>query len=273
MARPSACPAPVIAQPAATAFPPPPPDAAKEELRSVRIGIAGPPKAGNVWLKCILGTVYDLKPLGPKETPERPRFPLFKEWVDGGNFPDGTIFHQHYDYSEELVDAVDAAGAHTVTIVRDPYDTFVSSYFTIQQHADSDRRKGRRSDLLLNKPLDHPDVLQYLRDGGFRSNMVRAKEWIESGRTVVVRYEALHRDPVAELTRVTEQLGSVPVAKLEHAVDTCSAENMRKSGGGKSKHVRVAKVGDSRDRLNDDHLAIFREQHGDLIRSLGYDVR
>ncbi|MDP9365637.1 MAG: sulfotransferase domain-containing protein [Chloroflexota bacterium] len=238
----------------------------------MRIVIAGPPKTGNVWLKCILSNAYGLKILGPKETPERPRVPLFREWVAAGGFPDGTIYHQHYDYSDELADALAAIPAHVVTIVRDPYDTFVSSYFTIQQHKDDGQRKGRRTDQLLDKPLDHPDVLEYLRQGGFRSNMVRAKAWMESGRTAVVRYEDLHGDPVGALERLTAQIAPVERTRLEQAVDACSAENMRKSNR-TSKHVRAAKVGDSKERLNEDHLAIFREQHADLVRSLGYEVR
>jgi hypothetical protein len=40
-----------------------------------------------------------------------------------------------------------------------------------------------------------------------------------------------------------------------------------------SKHVRAAKVGDSREKLGEPHLAIFREKYGDLLTSLGYDVR
>jgi hypothetical protein len=68
----------------------------------VRIIIAGPPKAGNVWLKCLLGHIYDLRPLTKQETPQRPQFHLLKAWLEGGNFPDGTIFHQHYDYRDEL---------------------------------------------------------------------------------------------------------------------------------------------------------------------------
>ena len=239
----------------------------------MRIVIAGPPKAGNVWLKCILSHVYDLDPLGPSETPARPQLALFKAWAEQGGFPDGTIFHQHYDYSPELADAIAAVPAQIVTIIRDPYDTFVSSYFTIQSHKDDGMRKGRRTDALLDKPLDHPDVLTYLRGGGFRNNMLRAKEWLESGRTAVVRYEDLHRDPVGALTALTSQLAPAPQDKIEHAVEACSADNMRKMGGGKSKHVRAAKVGDSKERLGENHLAIFREQHAELIRSLGYEVR
>jgi hypothetical protein len=40
-----------------------------------------------------------------------------------------------------------------------------------------------------------------------------------------------------------------------------------------SQHVRTAKVGDSRDKLGELHLKIFREKYGDLLTSLGYDVR
>ena len=176
----------------------------------MRIMIAGPPKAGNVWLKCLLGQIYGLRPLSKSETPQRPQLDLLKAWLEEGKFPDGTIFHQHYDYKEELADLVEAVPAHIATIVRDPYDTFVSSYFTIQQHKDDGHRDGRRKDFMAGKSLSDPDVVQYLRNGGFRNNMRRAKEWLESGRTLVVRYERLHSDPIAELRAVTDKIEPVP---------------------------------------------------------------
>ena len=237
----------------------------------MRIVIAGPPKAGNVWLKCILGTIYDLKPLGPQAVPERPRLELFKEWTAQGGFGDGTIFHQHYDYSDELAEAMRAVPAHIVTIVRDPYDVFVSSYFTLQQYQDGKGRGGKR-DQLKGKALDHPDVLAFLQGGGFRNNMRKANEWMRSGHAAVVRYEELLGDPMPTLRRLTEGIAPVPDERIEHAVEACSAENMRKNAR-TSKHVRAAKVGDSKGRLTEEHLAIFRDQHADLIRALGYEVR
>jgi hypothetical protein len=239
----------------------------------VRIIIAGPPKAGNVWLKCLLGHIYDLRPLSKQETPKRPDLSLFKEWIGAGGFPDGTLFHQHYDFSTELVDLIDSLPAHTVTIIRDPYDGFVSSYFTIQQHKDDGLRSGRRTDVMQGKALGDSEVLEYLRNGGFRNNMRRAREWMESGRTLVVRYERLHSDAVAELRSITDQMQPVPDEKIAAAVEACSADNMRKMGGERSKHVRAAKVGDSREKLNDEHLAIFREKYAEMIRALGYEVR
>ena len=239
----------------------------------MRIMIAGPPKAGNVWLKCLLGQIYELRPLSRQETPQRPQFHLLKAWLEGGHFPDGTIFHQHYDYKDELADLVEAVPAHMATIIRDPYDGFVSSYFTIQQHKDDGRRSGRRTDVMAGKALSDPDVVGYLRNGGFRNNLRRAKEWLESGRSVVVRYERLHSDPIAELRAVTEKIAPVPEARLAAALETCSAENMRQMGGAKSQHVRAAKVGDSREKLTEEHLAVFRDKYADMIRALGYEVR
>jgi hypothetical protein len=235
--------------------------------------IAGPPKAGNVWLKCLLGQIYELRPLSASETPRRPQFPLLKAWLEEGNFQDGTIFHQHYDYEKELADLVEAVPAHIVTIIRDPYDGFVSSYFTIQQHKDDGRRNGRRRDAMAGKSLSGPEVVEYLRTGGFRNNMRRAKEWLESGRTLVVRYERLHSDPIAELRAVTDQIEPVAEERIAAALETCSAENMRQMGGAKSQHVRAAKVGDSREKLTEEHLAVFREKYADMIRALGYEVR
>jgi hypothetical protein len=264
---------PFGAQPDMFAGPDHPEAVPREEWTRVRIIIAGPPKAGNVWLKCILSHIYDLRPLTNQETPQRPQFHLFKDWVEKGRFPDNTIFHQHYDYREELVDIIDAIPAHTVTIIRDPYDGFVSSYFTIQQHKDDGLRSGRRTDVMMGKPLSDPAVIDYLRHGGFRNNMRRALEWKESGRTHVVRYEQLHTNAIDELRGVTDKIQPVPDERIAYAMEACSAENMRKMGGERSKHVRAAKVGDSREKLNDEHLAVFRDKYADMIVALGYDVR
>jgi predicted PolB exonuclease-like 3'-5' exonuclease len=48
---------------------------------------------------------------------------------------------------------------------------------------------------------------------------------------------------------------------------------MRQKSAMMAWNVRAAKVGDSRERLTEAHLAIFRERYADLIRSLGYEVR
>ena len=256
-----------------------PPGGAKG-VSTMRIVIASPPKAGNKWLKCLLASTYDLQVvLGgdtPVATPE-----ALRAWVERGGFRDGWIFHQHAPFSSELCDAIEAIPARLVTIARDPYDQFVSLYHWTQSRAAADRASGKdrpggvralARDVLVGKPLDHPDILAYL-EREFPDYLVRANEWLHSGRAVVVRYEGLHRDPMGELVRATDQITPVAPDRIQRAVETCRAEHMRRQSKAMARHVRAATVGDWRNHLTEAHLAIFREKHADLVRSLGYGVR
>jgi hypothetical protein len=239
----------------------------------LRIVIAGPPKTGNMWLKCLLGRAYGLRWLRPFETPERPDFAALQAWLTAGRFPDGTIFHQHYDYSPDLAAALRNVPAQLVTIVRDPYDAFVSTYYTLQHHAEEQNQKGRKFTELMDKPLDDTAVIEFLQHGGYRNNLQKALDWATSGDAVVLRYEALIRDPLETLRRAAEDLGPVSEEQLAIAIDYCRADRMRERTKGGKKHVRAATVGDSRRQLGPDHFSAFREAYADLIRDLGYEVR
>ncbi len=161
-----------------------------------------------------------------------------------------------------------------MTIVSDPYDLFVSYYFAVQHRTSRLERDGTglHRDLLIDKPLDHPDVLQYLQEGGERQHMKLPLGWIKSGDSAVIRYEDRHRDPIGTLARLVQHLGAVPEKTLERTVEACSVENMQKMEVVRPHHIRAAKVGDSQDRLNEAHLAVFRERYANLIRGLDYEV-
>jgi hypothetical protein len=240
---------------------------------TVRIVIAGPPKTGNMWLKCLLGRAYGLRWLRAFEAPASPELPSLRSWLADGHFPDGTIFHQHYDFAPEVADAFDAVPAHLVTIVRDPYDAFVSTYYTLQQHAAENNQKGRKFTELMGKSLDDSAVVEFLRSGGYRNNLQKARDWTTSGRAVVVRYEDLSRDPLAALRHATEQIAPVGDDRLSTAIEYCRADRMRERTKGGNKHVRTATVGDSVRQLTPDHLEAFREAYADIIAELGYPVR
>jgi hypothetical protein len=239
----------------------------------VRIVIAGPPKTGNMWLKCLLGRAYGLRWLRSFETPVSADFASLRTWLADGRFPDGTIFHQHYDFAPEIADALEAVPARLVTIVRDPYDAFVSTYYTLQQHAAEKNEKGRKFTELMGKSLDDPAVVEFLRRGGYANNLQKARDWARSGRAVVLRYEDLNRDPLAALQHATAQIAPVDDDSLQIAIDYCRADRMRQRTKGGNKHVRAATVGDSVRQLSLEHLDAFREAYADIITELGYPVR
>src|SRR5688572_28531743 len=176
----------------------------------MRIVISSPPKMGNKWIKCLLSRIYDLQWIIGEDSPDT-NTQEFVQFVKEGRFPDNTIFHQHCRYKRRLCDVIDSIPAHLVTIVRDPYDSFVSMYHWIQIRADYDKERGRVRpkerplNAMYGKAIDDPIILDYLANA-FGEQIVRVNEWVTCGRAIVVRYEELHHDPVGELTRVTDQI-------------------------------------------------------------------
>jgi hypothetical protein len=243
----------------------------------MRIVISSPPKMGNKWIKCLLSRVYDLKWVIGDDSPDT-NVARFVQYMQEGRFPDNTIFHQHCKFKPAMCDVIASVPAHLVTIVRDPYDAFVSMYHWMQTRTDYDRERGRvrprerPRNTMYDKPINDPVILEFLA-GPYGEHVRRAHDWVHSGRAIVVRYEDLHRDAVEALVRVTNQIEPVDAARIEQAVEACRAENMRTMTKSLSKHVRSATVGDSRGKLEEAHLKIFREQYGDLVTSLGYEVR
>jgi hypothetical protein len=232
---------------------------------------------GNKWLKCLLSRVYDLQWVIGEDSPNT-NITQFRKFVEEGRFPENTIFHQHVKYKPTLCDIIDTIPAHLVTIVRDPYDAFVSMYHWMQTRTEYDRERGRvrpkdrPRDAMYDKSIDDPAVLDFLSTS-YGEQIQRAHDWVTSGRAIVVRYEDLHKDAIETLTRVTDQIEPVDPERVKQAVEACNAENMRNMSQRMSKHVRSAKVGDSRGKLDESHLKIFREQYGDLVSTLGYEVR
>ena len=240
----------------------------------MRIVISAPPKSGNHWIGCLLSTIYGLQWPTPGGHAATASPETLAEFARSGAFPDGSMFHHHTRFHHRLCDVIDAIPAHHVTITRDPYDVFVSMYYWEQERSSRGlgRDRPRPRHVLYGKPLDHEDVLGFLADK-FGQQIAKANGWMHGGRAIPIRYEELHANPVEALKRVTDQIEPVTVERIAAAVESCRADRVRQQDEKMAWHVRTAKVGDSRDRLTDAHLAIFRERHAPLIRSLGYEVR
>lgn len=240
----------------------------------MRIVVSAPPKTGNHWIGCLLSTIYELQwPVdGAHAAVSAPE--TLAEFVAAGNFPDNSMFHHHAKFTVRLCNVIDAIPAHNVTLCRDPYDVFVSMYYWEQERSTRGLGRGqaRPRHAMFGKPIDHPDVLGFLSNS-FGAHINRAIGWQTSGRALPVRYEELHQDPIGALMRVTSAIEPVSEDTLHRALEVCRADRVRQQDEKMAWHVRSARVGDSRSKLTDAHLTIFRERHGNLIRQLGYEVR
>jgi hypothetical protein len=236
----------------------------------MRIFIGAQPKTGNVWVRKLLCKIYALDDLN-----EDPQLDLglrgedFVNFVNSGRFPDNTIVQQHLFPSPSMLGAAECIFCHLVTVVRDPYDTFVSFYFYV--NAMPQRFRHLRPGILIGKPIGHPDVLEFLRTR-YVWHLRMARRWLLCGRASVVRYEELHSAPLESVRKLTNRLQPVPDHRIANAVSACSAERMRQRGGWLSHHVRSARMGEGKEHLLPIHLEIMRRDFSQIIEDLGYQV-
>jgi hypothetical protein len=234
----------------------------------MRILLAGLAKTGNVWVEQILASAYDLNLLA-SAPPANPV--AFQRFVAAGEFPDDTVFHQHFAPSALLLKAAAAIDCHLVSAIRNPYDVFVSLYHYAQRFSDGFRRAGGGGVILIDKPIDDPDVLDFLRYD-FGNQLDMALRWVRSDRSIIVRYEDLHTDPVPTVRRLTNQIRPVSDERIEQAIAAAGADLLRRRDEHFAKHIRAATVGDWKNHLSEVHLEVFRSRHADVICHLGYEV-
>ncbi|HEU0115070.1 MAG TPA: sulfotransferase domain-containing protein [Thermomicrobiales bacterium] len=242
----------------------------------MRIVVVAPPRSGNHWVKCLLGRIYDLHWRGG-DRKAITRADDYRAHVAGGGFPDNSIFHQHCRFRADLADAIAATPAHLVTVVRNPYDAFLSYYHWVQVRAPHDDDAGEKNadrprSRMVGRAVDDPEVLAFLADD-YGAMLMKANDWLHSGRALVVRFEDLNQDPVGAVQRLTDQIAPVARATIEGAVETCRIENVKQRRKQLARTVRHGKVGESKQALGPAHLEIFERNFADQIRSLGYEVR
>lgn len=283
----------------------------------MEILIVSPPRSGNHWIRCLLAGAYNLRIKGggrkdahpgrktPKEHREeqsarvlvsRPSGDVNELDVAGGGLAvavaeapatirkrprrgdGGIIMHRHSRYQRRAVAELEARGVHLVTIVRDPYDSFLSYYRWVQTRKNEKGTVGaehgdeRPRESMFGKPIDHPDVLAFLEDG-FGTNLKRANQWLHSGHAAVIRYEDLHANPEAALIALTNLIEPVTSDRIAAALANCTISNMLSSRPGMAHTLGTGQVGSSRADLMPIHLEILRDRWGDQIASLGYRVR
>lgn len=223
-----------------------------------------------MWVKAILKAIYNLDILRNIRGGEPD---LVKAYVDAGEFRDHSIIHGHFPPQEGFFEALKSAPSSIVTPLRNPYDTFVSLYFFVNNHPKAVQSPDDPVTMMVGKPIDHVDVLDYLAaSGGYETHLALSLAWIQSGQAVLTRYEHLMADPFREVTRITNAIRPAHHDVIRQAIMQSSAEETRKKGDYWRIHVRSGKVGDWRKYLTPKHLDILRTNFGEMIDATGYMV-
>jgi Sulfotransferase domain len=241
----------------------------------MRLLIAAPPKTGNVWLEKLCSVAFGLRWLT--------EVPALDYWngtnpdgldgfLESGRFPETTVCHQHYWPSAALFALANTWDIRIATTLRDPYDQFVSWYWYVQRFQEPFIAARDPSAAMIGKSIDDETVVDFLVSR-FGRVLDQGVAWLESGQSLVVRYEDLHERPAEILDRAESQFEWTPMKAADEAILGASAEKLRQESPSLRLHVRAARVGDWKNHLTDAHLRAFRQHHRSRIDRLGYEVR
>jgi Sulfotransferase domain len=238
----------------------------------MRILVAAPPKTGNVWLEKMFSLNYGLQWIRSSPAYDywgtRDTAPL-ADFIASGTYPHGSVCHQHYWPSDPLFQIAQDNEIRLATTLRDPYDQFVSWYFYIQNFSDAFVAANDPGQRAIGKPIGHVDVLDLLSHE-FGVFLDQGIAWLESGRSLIVRYEQLHSAPEAVLAASKEYLSLTPARTMADAIAGASVDNMRLEGPDLKRHIRTGRAGAWSEHLTGSHREIFLSRHGERLERLGY---
>jgi hypothetical protein len=238
----------------------------------MKVVIASTPKTGNNWLKLLLMEIYRLPAV---ELPS----PFSEEKVAG--LPGRWIAHEHYRPTAPVVSWGDREKIVFLTTIRHPGDALVSLYHYARAYAE-DPRWERDPLGVTRKDLDGPGehVLAVVRAGhdGFARYLGISLDWMANGRSIVVRYEDLCRDPEGEMQRVVRAIharrpeAGLPLDRVAGAVAACEIGMLRKGLGLDPSFFRKGGAGDWVKELPDSVLEAFRSfpPYPEIFARLGY---
>lgn len=209
----------------------------------IKILIVATPKTGNTWLKHMLMLAYDLPMVDVPMSAVGPEFE---------NLGDRWICHQHLFPCEPIVRILRKLGVHIITTVRHPADVLVSEFYYMKGWVNDGGPVGPSDParlLLLDKEKPGANTLSYVRNG-FANYLLYSIAWLPYG-PIVVRYESMRADPLAELRRITRQIAPVDEENLENAVVFCELGMLRKRIPDSAYHFRK---GGSQFSLKEDRL-------------------
>lgn len=232
----------------------------------MRIIVASTPKTGNTWMSALLWSIYDLRPVVLPTTFE-PAVPeeMGSDWVA----------LQHYRPRSQLLTWARQNHAQFVTMVRHPGDVLVSLWHMMCNRSYDPSADLRYLRLLM---LDSERMGEHAREyvEKYFFSMIRLSlRWMQSGASLVVRYEDLWRDPVDTLTQLTDSLQPVPQDRIERAIDLCDIQMLRRfRDDAEGKFFRKGGPGNWRYELPASIIDVFRHQepYPDLFEALGYTL-
>ena len=189
---------------------------------------------------------------------------------------DVTFFEHSHEFNAAEIGRP-YRGSH---LIRDPRDVVVSAYFYHLWTEESwarepqERYDGKSYQQHLQSLSEHDGLLEQIRNAAVVRRMV---EWDYTNPNFLeMRYEELIADEQAEFARMFRSYGfnDDAIARAGEFARKHSFEAKTKRAMGETAqktHLRSGRPGEWRDHFTPEHVACFKDVHGDAAVHLGYE--
>jgi hypothetical protein len=185
----------------------------------LRIAVVGTPRAGNTWVRHLLGTAYRIPHIAR-------HFLAAEDWAA---LPPEVVVQIHWRREPGFVARLAEFGFRVVTVARHPLDVLISILHFCVFESESDQwllgAGGSEAEIYSAMPRSRAFV-EYAKGRRAAELLAVTPDWWEHLGVVQVRYEDCVKDPEGELRRLEAAFGPVRTATRE-VVDACSLERLR----------------------------------------------
>jgi hypothetical protein len=188
----------------------------------LRIAVVSTPRAGNTWVRHLLGTAY--------EVPHFARHALAAE--DWAALPPEVVLQIHWRRDPAFEAKLAGHGFRVVTVARHPLDVLVSVLHFCIYESESEHwllgAGGSEAEIFAAMPRSRAFV-EYAAGPRAAELLAVTPDWWGRPGVLGVRYEDCVRDADGELARLEAALGPVRCGSRAAAVEACSLARLRRA--------------------------------------------
>lgn len=186
----------------------------------MRIAVVSTPRAGNTWVRHLLGTAYRVPHLARHAMAE----------ADWAGLPPEVVLQLHWRRTPDFAATLERHGFRVVTVARHPLDVLISILHFCVYESESEQwllgAGGSEADIYGAMPRSRAFV-EYAKGPRAAELLAVTPDWWGQPGVVGVRYEDLVADTAAELRRLEEEFGPVRGGSVSEAVEACSMGRLR----------------------------------------------
>ena len=186
----------------------------------LRIAVVSTPRAGNTWVRHLLGTAY--------QVPHLARHSMAQ--ADWKSLPAEVVLQIHWRRDPKFTAELNHNGFRVVTVARHPLDVLISILHFCVYESESEQwllgSKGTESDIFAAMPTSRA-FLEYATGPRAAELLAVTPDWWDQPGVVGVRYGDCVRDTEAELARMEAAFGPVRCPSRAAAVEACSIARLR----------------------------------------------